>query len=109
VACFRRTSVVLKQVGEVGDKEHLLLRNDAYSSANAHEIAAHLLPIILSDKSMTSGEIQKLEDLLDHSPELLYMVSQKMDFSSKMVDALERKSGLSFDDLMYDIWRNKIK
>ena len=97
---------------EVGDTMNIgsyVLRGDEYSSINAHEVIAHLMAIIFSGDDLGNSDAAKLEDLLERSPELVYMVNQKFGFSDEMVTELERRTGLSFEDLMYDIWREHIK
>ena len=85
------------------------MRWDGYSGTNSHEIVAHLMSIIFSEDKLNSSDKQNLEQLLDRSPELLFMANQKTDFSPEMVKVLEDESGVSFDDLMFDIWREHVK
>lgn len=84
------------------------LRSDQYSSINGQEIFAHFAAIMFAEDS-NKGEAQNLIDLLDKNPELIYVASMEFNFSQAMKDALEKETGMSFDDLLFDIYRDKIQ
>jgi len=101
--------MIATEVGGHDNRGEYYMRYDGYSATNAQETVAHLMSIIFSEQELDRSDASKLENLLDKSPELLYMASLKFEFSPEMVAVLETESGLSFDDLMYDIWREHIQ
>lgn len=96
------------ELGDRSQRGSWYLRSDGYSGTNAHETMAHFMAIILSDGQTSGADRHRIQNLLDRSPLLIYAGAQVFDYSDEMKDALEQHTGLDFDDLLYDIWREYV-
>lgn len=81
------------------------LRADGYSGTNAHEVMAHFMAIVLDQDDARGQEKYIIRQLMDNSPLLVYAGNEVFEYSDEIKQSLEQHTGLDFDDLMYDIWR----
>lgn len=83
-------------------------RSDGYSHIGSQEGIAHFMAVIFDKRDGNANAEDYIVDIYNRSPELIYIAGQTTDFSPEMKNVLEQETGLDFDDLMYDIWRENI-